>query len=370
MKVLITRTLAIIALCVALSGTASAQVSNRGLYEGNLSSGGKAVFFVQGNQTISVYVFDTSGHVVHFGGGTINPDGSFTVNTNGNVPVTGTLTNGAITATYQGQNITASSTPLFGNSFSIAGRFSGIATSAGNPLTDVRFIVDSLGNIFFVANQNGTVIGGFGTVTFQQGGNNDGDDEEDDNDDEENDDHEDTNAPTFTGSFTINLVGGGTVTGTFNFAHEMFNATFMLNGVTFHFIGMHESASNRLSNISTRGFVTTGQGQLISGFIIRGGPELVLVRVLGPTLSNFGVSPVLADPQVQLFHNGAQIASNNDWQTNSNASDITASGLAPQNPKESAILIRLEPGSYTAVVTGADGGSGIALVEVYELSND
>ena len=108
---------------------------------------------------------------------------------------------------------------------------------------------------------------------------------------------------------------------------------------------------------------------MIGGFIIRG-PKLVFIRALGPSLTAASVNPVLADPQIQLFQNSTLLRQNNDWQSAPNANEMIATTIPPQNAKEAAILIRLEPGSYTTVVSGADGGTGIALVEVYELDRD
>jgi len=139
--------------------------------------------------------------------------------------------------------------------------------------------------------------------------------------------------------------------------------------VVYEIRATQESSPNHFANISTRGFVNTGMGQLIGGFIIRGGPKMVLVRAMGPSLAAAGVSPVLADPQLQLFENQTLLRQNDNWQTNSNAAQIMAT-LPPNDPKEAAVLIRLEPGYYTTVVTGADGGTGIALVEVYEIDID
>ena len=150
----------------------------------------------------------------------------------------------------------------------------------------------------------------------------------------------------------------------------MIFGSFTWNGTVYTFRGDQESSFNHLANISTRAFVNTGMGQLIGGFIIRGGPKLVLIRALGPTLTASGVSPVLADPKLQLFQDQTLLRENDNWQSAANASDIIATTIPPTNPKESAILIRLEPGNYTTVVTGADGGTGIALVEVYEMDRD
>jgi hypothetical protein len=84
---------------------------------------------------------------------------------------------------------------------------------------------------------------------------------------------------------------------------------------------------------------------------------------------NAGIPEALADPNLQLYSGQTLLAQNDDWQTNSNASDITATSIPPSNAKESALLIRLEPGIYTAVLSGK-GGTGIALVEVYEIIRD
>jgi hypothetical protein len=198
-----------------------------------------------------------------------------------------------------------------------------------------------------------------------------GDDGEENEDEDEREDHNlDANSQSFSATFTVTFVTGEIVTGNITVSHGLLVGDFTLNGVVFTFRAPQESSENHLANISTRGFVNTGQGQLIGGFIIRGGPKLVLIRALGPSLSAFGVTPVLADPQLTLFQNTTQLATNDNWQTASNAADIAATSIPPTSSKEAAILIRLEPGNYTTVVTGADGGTGIALVEVYEIDRD
>ena len=83
-----------------------------------------------------------------------------------------------------------------------------------------------------------------------------------------------------------------------------------------------------------------------------------------------GVSPVLENPVLQLFNGTAELRSNDDWQSASNSDDIIATALPPQDSKEASILVRLEPGSYTTIVTGANEGTGIALVEIYEMDRD
>jgi arylsulfate sulfotransferase len=126
----------------------------------------------------------------------------------------------------------------------------------------------------------------------------------------------------------------------------------------------------RVQNLSTRGLVSTGDNVLINGFIVNGtDPKTVVIRALGPSLSSFGLSSVLADP-VLTVHNssGAVIATNDNWQTDIGATFIEQNGLAPSNSSESAALVAdLAPGAYTVVVTGKNITHGISLAEVYEI---
>jgi plastocyanin len=127
--------------------------------------------------------------------------------------------------------------------------------------------------------------------------------------------------------------------------------------------------SAELTNVSTRGFVGTGQEVMIGGFITSGGNSAtqVVVRGLGLTLTHLGVSGALADPVVTLVDgNGNVVQNNNDWKNTQQAA-IEATGLAPPNDLEAAILATVAPGHYTAILSGNGGGTGIGLVEVYKL---
>ena len=124
-----------------------------------------------------------------------------------------------------------------------------------------------------------------------------------------------------------------------------------------------------LLNISTRGPVGVDPNALIGGFFV-GGTESkqILVRAIGPSLSAFGVPGALADPTLGLFNGqGTPIDSNDDWTTSPQKTQIQNSGLAPTNSKESAVLQTLPAGAYTAVVHGANSGTGVGSVEVYQL---
>ncbi len=128
-----------------------------------------------------------------------------------------------------------------------------------------------------------------------------------------------------------------------------------------------ETPGVQLANISTRGKVDTGDNVMIGGFIIGGTePTTVLVRALGPTLSDFGVAGVLADPVLELHDSNGNILTNDDWRS-TQALEISALGLAPSKDTESAISATLVPGAYTAIVSGKDGSAGVALIEVYNI---
>src|SRR6266566_513943 len=124
-----------------------------------------------------------------------------------------------------------------------------------------------------------------------------------------------------------------------------------------------------LGNISTRAFVQTGNNVMIGGFIITGeGQKKVIIRAIGPSLVNYGITNPLQNPTLELHdHTGAVIASNDNWMDAPNEQEIINSGRAPSNNLESAILMSLAPGAYTAIVRGVNAGTGVALVEVYDL---
>jgi hypothetical protein len=133
---------------------------------------------------------------------------------------------------------------------------------------------------------------------------------------------------------------------------------------------LNQAAPSKLANISTRAFVGTGADILIAGFILGGnaGDDNFILRGLGPSLAAAGVPTVLANPTLELRDsNGALLLANNDWQDDPlQAAIITAAGLAPIDPLESAIAATLAPGPYTVLLAGLNGGTGVGLVEVYD----
>ena len=128
-------------------------------------------------------------------------------------------------------------------------------------------------------------------------------------------------------------------------------------------------SNSKLRNASTRGSVGTGDNVLIGGFIVGDvDSATVIVRALGPSLTSHGVSGVLSDPTLTIYDaKGSVIASNDNWHDNVNWIDVQKNGLAPPNALESALVLHLPAGRYTAIVSGANGATGNALVEVYHL---
>jgi hypothetical protein len=132
---------------------------------------------------------------------------------------------------------------------------------------------------------------------------------------------------------------------------------------------LDQTVDSKLANVSTRGFVGTGDNVMIGGTIVVGNePANVLLRAIGPSLTNFGISNTLQNPALELFDgNGTLIAANNNWRDDVE-DKIIETGLAPSNDLESAILRELEPGNYTAIVRGSNNTTGVAVIEAYELN--
>jgi hypothetical protein len=135
-------------------------------------------------------------------------------------------------------------------------------------------------------------------------------------------------------------------------------------------------ANSKLGNISTRGLVQTGDNVMIAGFVA--GPANaadtgILIRGIGPSLSNFGVANPLQDPTLELHDgNGTKVRSNDNWKIDdrtgaSQQSDIEGTGLAPSDNRESAILTDVAPGNYTAILAGKNSSTGVGLVEIYNV---
>jgi hypothetical protein len=160
--------------------------------------------------------------------------------------------------------------------------------------------------------------------------------------------------------------------------------TYYFAAVAYNIYGLESELSNEISfrpatlgNISTRLQVGTADRVMIAGFIVQGSaPKRVLIRAAGPSLTPFGVPNALANPRLELHDSTSLIGMNDNWQTTQIGGDITSdqvaeiqnSGLAPSDPAESALIATLAPGSYTAIVQGVNGGTGVGIVEAYDLN--
>jgi len=130
------------------------------------------------------------------------------------------------------------------------------------------------------------------------------------------------------------------------------------------------SPAGSLSNLSGRAWVGTGSNILIAGFVIAGsGPETVLIRGVGPSLAQFGIGGGLAEPQIQLFQNSTLLEQNSGWNDDSvlSAAFAQVGAFTLTSPLDAAMIVTLQPGEYSVHVSGGDGTTGVALVEVYQL---
>jgi hypothetical protein len=160
-----------------------------------------------------------------------------------------------------------------------------------------------------------------------------------------------------TGGYTVQVAGAGGSTGV-----ALMEAYDAGGGI-----------SARLANVSARSAVGTGAGILIAGFVVHEGACRILVRAVGPGLAPFNVPGALGDPQLQIFRDTQLVAENNDWGAAANAGVLAATGQSvgafalPAGSRDAVLLVTLTPGAYTAQVSGVNGTTGVALVEVYEV---
>ncbi len=355
---------ALLAFTAAALSNASAQVSLRGIYTTPINTSVTAVIAVHDNNSLDAFLFDTGQQQVGKATTTIDASGNFTITGEIGYGVTGNLSATGASATITGSvsspswsapvGFTAPRSVWFGANNSggvsiINGRFSGRASNEASSATgNLTLIVDANNNLYVIhATSPGTYTGGIGTVTPDS-----------------------TDAG---GTLQFTTVKGTAASGSFTTNAFTMAGTFTDDAGSFSFTAFRDAAANRLGNVSTRGFVGTGQNVLIGGFVVEGGPKLVLVRVMGPGLANYGVTSPVPDPTVTLYRGQTAQASNTGWQNQSDPSLVTqieATKLAPPSAGDDAILIQLEAGSYTAVVEGASGDTGTALVEVYEVLLD
>jgi hypothetical protein len=317
--------------------------SYRGVYETTLPSGTKIVFFVSQDNQGQFGTINTSSQVVS------ESQSAFTIAASGLVSfgdsvgaaVSATFTATNVSGTYAGQSFNAPRTVLNSVNGSLQGGYTGyLWFQADGSLNPVEFVLTPAGNFYALANTAMGIQGGLGT--WSENG-------------------------TFSG---VGVPGGFSISGSGIVSPDngVFTGSYTAAGTQLVvFYATKENVTYRLRNISTRGLVGTGSGQMIAGFIISNGAKRVMIRAIGPSLTGLGVAGALANPTMELHSATALIASNDDWQVGNDVAAIQATGLAPSDPHESALLVTLEEGPYTVIVSGVGGSTGVALVEVYEI---
>ncbi len=192
--------------------------------------------------------------------------------------------------------------------------------------------------------------------------------------------NEDVSLPgslTSEGDFTLGTVRGGTLSGSIDpvtgFLTGSLSGSPAAGALTGAASTPTPAADGFLRNLSTRGFVGSGGSVLVGGFVINGStPKQLLIRAIGPTLGDYGVTGEVSDPQLELYHNGAVIAANDNWGTAGGvpaASTAVGAFTLPSGSKDAALVATLSPGLYSTVVSGVGNASGVGLVEIYDVDN-
>jgi hypothetical protein len=248
--------------------------------------------------------------------------------------ITGQVTTTSITLTYNGVTKSGTKISVYGPTRALAGNWLGLFADLSLGFGTAHVGISSQGGIVVVSYLGFGLDAGIGTIDSQ-------------------------------GNFSVPLVGGATLTGTFvpSFGKALGSVNVSTGGTQNY--ALVRAVPSRVLNISTRGLVGSGEQVLIGGFIIGDGGKTVVIDAKGPSLAAAGVANPVQATQISLYSGSQVIASNNGWRSNANASEITASGLAPTDDRESALQVALEPGAYTVIVSSGDGSTGIGLVEVF-----
>lgn len=266
---------------------------------------------------------------------TVSPNGSFSAVSNLGRSVSGQISETTITINYNGSSVSGPKLSSYGPTRALAGLWTGPLNNSATGIGVGAAHITSQGQVIVSTSQGFSFDVGVGTVDAS-------------------------------GNFSVPLLLSGlTMSGNAFPSFGRINATFNLsNGQTAN-LGLVRAIPSRLANISTRGFVGSGEQVLIGGFIVIDGGKTVLMNAKGPSLAAAGVASPVQATQISLYLGSQLIASNNGWRNNGNSSEIAASGLAPTDDRESALQVALEPGAYTVIVSSADGSTGIGLVEVF-----
>ncbi|MEY2877838.1 MAG: hypothetical protein RLZZ15_218 [Verrucomicrobiota bacterium] len=346
------RPFTVVLAALALPLGASAQLSFRGFYSGALSSGGSIGLYVNANADVSVIVVDplsnsfgASNAVKAAANGTFT--GVYSLTTiSGQIAPNGNVTG---TASGVGLNFTARRAPLAGPTQAFEGYYEGWVFDPNNRLLATSLAVSADGLLYmFIQDGPDVVDAGYGTIDAR-------------------------------GIFSVRDSRGRVSSGSIitSAAGLAWNGRFSKTGVgAYTFVVGKRTAADKFVNISTRGKVEPGAGAMFAGFAVTGGAKTLLIRGVGPGLAAFGVGDALPDPVLTLFLGSEIIATNDNWSVTAATTTLaevrdTAARLGAfafaANSKDSALLIRLEPGLYTARLSDATDQTGVGLIEVYEV---
>ena len=333
--------LALAGTIIAFTPSTSAQAppfSYRGVYETTIQGGTRVVFFVSKDGLGEFGLLNTASQVASSATFSVSPNGFTSFSTTvGTVSATFTAT--GVSGNIGGSPFIANRTVLNSVQGSLQGGYSGpLWFQSDGSYNFVEFVLTPAGTFYALAD---TVTGLQGAIgTYSANG-------------------------TFSG---ISVPGQFSINGSATLTDGVFSGSYVIGGTqTVYFDATKENLTYRLINISTRGNVGTGANQMIAGFVIRNGAKRVLIRVLGPSLASQGVTGSLADPLVTLYLGATPIATNDNWQVGNDVAAINATGFAPSDSRECVLLVSLEEGAYTAIVSGVGGTTGVALVEVNEI---
>jgi hypothetical protein len=304
-----------------------------------------------GGTIIGYLSAQSEGFVVNF---TTNSAGGFTASTTAltstgaagpTLTFVGQVAGGLISGTINplGVSFSAKIDPLVGPTASIAGYYQGASLDSSAGMT--YSVVGSQGDAYILAITPTLVVSGSGGVDS-------------------------------TNSFSVSTTQSVTVTGAINPATTTITGTVTTpTGAAACYSGIATTTTrtDRLINLSSRSFVGTGQSVLVAGFVLGGpNPKSLLLRAAGPALAPFGVPGVLAKPVLTLFDgNGNVLLTNSGWNNDpAVAAAVNQVGAFPfaAGSADAAVVTTLQPGAYTMQVSGANGGTGIALAEIYDAS--
>lgn len=314
--------------------TTLAHTVYRGDY-GSAAESGRFAFAVNRNSRATFIGFSSAptGRTYFWTDIAINPDGTFTVRDASNqVVLTGQTSPTGVSGSFGGRT-------FIGPVTSPTGSFSPLlvtGTLTGVPTSQVVAIVGGDGSVtLYAASGTGREIGADFVTT--------------------------------SGNYTFTAATGGRFTGTVASSAGLVSGT--VSGTVSGSFLLRQQAS-RITNISTRSLAGNADRTLVAGFVVSGtGNKPLLVRAVGPTLANFGVTNPLADPNLNIMRGSTSVATNNDWGNAAPLAALAAQvGAFPLTPgsRDSAVQLSLAPGTYTAVVGGGTATLGSALIEIYD----